>query len=127
MKRMEAKAAVCLLAMSEGMGDYIRDVGKAVKEKLSPATRKHISEVLLPLLNTEYRKVRGPGIQPAIEYDQDMDGQLDPSLSLPHVMQPAEHSSLVSLFSVCSMRCDDGYRARAESRSSADAALHRAC
>ncbi|KAI1789886.1 hypothetical protein LXA43DRAFT_545146 [Ganoderma leucocontextum] len=72
-KRMEAKAAVCLLAMSEGVGDYIRDVGKAVKEKLPSATRKHVSEVLQPLLNAEYRKVRGPGIQPAIEYDQDMD------------------------------------------------------
>ncbi|PIL32569.1 hypothetical protein GSI_05272 [Ganoderma sinense ZZ0214-1] len=72
-KRMEAKAAVCLLAMSEGVGDYIRDVGKAVKDRLSPATRKHVSEVLQPLFNAEYRKVRGPGIQPAIEFDQDMD------------------------------------------------------
>ena len=72
---MEAKAAVCLLAMSQGVGDYIRKVGKAVKERLPPATRKHVSEVLQPLLNAEFRKVRGPGIQPAIEYDQDVDGQ----------------------------------------------------
>ncbi len=118
---------MCLLAMSEGVGDYIRDVGKAVKEKLSSATRKHVSEVLQPLLNAEFRKARGPGIQPAIEYDQDMDGQWDPSLSRPHVIQPAELRRLRLCLSVCSMWCDDGRRARAEPRSSAGAALHRAC
>ena len=74
-KRNEAKAAVCLLAMSEGVGEYIRSVGQAVKDKLSPATRRHVSEVLLPLLNAEYRQVRGPGMQPAIDYDQELDGQ----------------------------------------------------
>ncbi|KAI0357113.1 hypothetical protein OH77DRAFT_1519559 [Trametes cingulata] len=72
-KRAEAKAAVCLLAMSEGVGDYIRGVAKAVEEKLPAATRKHVTEVLTPLLNAEYRKVHGPGIQPQIEYDMDVD------------------------------------------------------
>ncbi|KAI0367916.1 hypothetical protein BV20DRAFT_981087 [Pilatotrama ljubarskyi] len=72
-KRAEAKAAVCLLAMSEGVGDYIRGVAKAVEDKLPAATRKHVTEVLTPLLNAEYRKVHGPGIQPQIEYDMDVD------------------------------------------------------
>ncbi|TBU39205.1 hypothetical protein BD309DRAFT_872776 [Dichomitus squalens] len=72
-KRNEAKAAVCLLAMSEGVGEYIRGVGQAVKDKLPPAVRRHVSSVLLPLLNAEYRKVRGPGMQPGIEYDQELD------------------------------------------------------
>ena len=80
--------------MSEGVGDYIRDVGKAVKDRLSASMRKHVSEVLQPLLNAEYRKVRGPGIQPAVEFDQDLDGQLDPFISSPHVIHTAERRRL---------------------------------
>ncbi|KAH9849147.1 hypothetical protein C2E23DRAFT_888535 [Lenzites betulinus] len=72
-KRAEAKAAVCLLAMSEGVGDYIRSVAKAVEEKLPAPMRKHVGEVLTPLVNAEYRKVHGAGIQPQIEYDMDLD------------------------------------------------------
>ena len=74
-KRAEAKSAVCLLAMSQGIGSYIRGVGKAVEDKLSPATRKHVNEVLLPLLHAEYRTARGPGVPPVFEYDMDHDGQ----------------------------------------------------
>ncbi|KAI0631665.1 hypothetical protein C8Q77DRAFT_1159426 [Trametes polyzona] len=72
-KRAEAKAAVCLLAMSEGVGDYIRSVAKAIEDKLPPATRKYATEVLTPLLNSEYRKAHGAGIQPQIDYDMDLD------------------------------------------------------
>ena len=71
---MEAKAAVCLLAMSEGVGEYIRKLGEAVVSKLSPETRRYITEVLQPTLTAEYRKVRGPGISPTFEYDVDLDG-----------------------------------------------------
>ncbi|CDO68523.1 hypothetical protein BN946_scf184998.g20 [Trametes cinnabarina] len=72
-KRAEAKAAVCLLAMSEGVGDYIRGVAKAVEERLPAAMRKYVAEVLTPTLNAEYRKAHGPGIQPQVEYDMDLD------------------------------------------------------
>ncbi|KAI8976408.1 hypothetical protein BD414DRAFT_539383 [Trametes punicea] len=72
-KRAEAKAAVCLLAMSEGVGEYIRSVAKAVEDRLPPAMRKYVAEVLTPTLNAEYRKLHGPGIHPQIEYDMDLD------------------------------------------------------
>lgn len=74
-KRAEAKAAVCLLAMAEGAGDYIRSVAKAIEDKLPASMRKYVSEVLIPVLNAEYRKAHGPGIQPHVEYDMDLDGQ----------------------------------------------------
>ena len=74
-KRAEAKAAVCLLAMVEGAGDYIRSVAKAIEDKLPASMRKYVSEVLIPVLNSEYRKAHGPGIQPHVEYDMDLDGQ----------------------------------------------------
>ncbi|KAI0699512.1 hypothetical protein C8T65DRAFT_697618 [Cerioporus squamosus] len=64
-KRAEAKSA--------GVGAYIRSVGKAVEDKLAPATRKHVGEVLLPLLMAEYRTAHGPGVQPVFEYDMDLD------------------------------------------------------
>ncbi|KAI9059441.1 hypothetical protein FKP32DRAFT_1606126 [Trametes sanguinea] len=72
-KRAEAKAAVCLLAMSEGVGDYIRGVAKAVEDRLPAPMRKYVAEVLTPTLNAEYRKAHGPGIQPQVEYDMDLD------------------------------------------------------
>ncbi|KAJ8497072.1 hypothetical protein ONZ51_g720 [Trametes cubensis] len=72
-KRAEAKAAVCLLAMVEGAGDYIRSVAKAIEDKLPASMRKYVSEVLIPVLNSEYRKAHGPGIQPHVEYDMDLD------------------------------------------------------
>ena len=74
-KRTEAKAAVCLLAMSERVGDYIRGVGKAIEEKLSSSTRQYVQETLLPTLVSELRKVRGPGITPTFDYETDVDGQ----------------------------------------------------
>ncbi|KAI0739634.1 hypothetical protein C8Q80DRAFT_1124013 [Daedaleopsis nitida] len=72
-KRSEAKGAVCLLAMSEGVGEYIRNVGKAIEDKLSASTRFHINNTLLPTLTSEYRKVRGPGLSPTFEYELDGD------------------------------------------------------
>ncbi|KAH9939641.1 uncharacterized protein BXZ73DRAFT_23966, partial [Epithele typhae] len=72
-KRTEAKAAVCLLAMWEGVGAHIRSIAKAIEDKIPPQARKHANEVLAPTLNTEYRKVRGPGVPPTIEHDQDLD------------------------------------------------------
>ena len=81
-KRAEAKSAVCLLAMSQGVGSYIRGVGKAVEDKLSPQMRRYISEVLLPALNSEYRKLRGAGVLPPFEYEMELDGLLPPVYQL---------------------------------------------
>ncbi len=74
-KRAEAKAAACLLAMSERVGDYIRGVGKAVEDKLSPSTRHYVQETLMTIMVAELRKVRGSGFNPTFEYDVDVDGQ----------------------------------------------------
>ena len=69
---------MCLLAMSEGVGDYIRDLAKAIEDKLSPSERQQISEDWLPALVGEYRKLRGPGMYPVFEFSTELDGQSFP-------------------------------------------------
>ncbi|OBZ72869.1 putative transporter C11D3.18C [Grifola frondosa] len=71
-KRAEAKAAVCLQAMSDGVGEYIRGIGKAVENKLSVVTRKQVTDVILPALLAEYRNVR-PGLMPSFDFSTDQD------------------------------------------------------
>ena len=72
-KRAEAKAAVCLLAMLEGVGDYIRAIIKEVDDRLTPAMRKSANDVLLPMLFAEYRKL-WPGGTPPFDYETEADG-----------------------------------------------------
>ncbi|OCH85385.1 hypothetical protein OBBRIDRAFT_798230 [Obba rivulosa] len=66
-KRNEAKAAVCLLAMSQGVGTWIRDLAKEVENRLSPEVKKQVTDMLLPALLSEYRKVR-PSASPAFDF-----------------------------------------------------------
>lgn len=66
-KRAEAKAAVCLLAMSEGVGDFIRGLAKQVEDRLPPELRKRVTGLYLPTLTSECRK-RRPEVQPVFDY-----------------------------------------------------------
>jgi hypothetical protein len=73
-KRADAKAAVCLLAMSQGLGGYIRAIGVAAESKLTPEMRKLANEQILPVLSSECNKIR-PGAHPAFEFNRDRDGK----------------------------------------------------
>ncbi|KAF8906987.1 hypothetical protein CPB84DRAFT_337114 [Gymnopilus junonius] len=57
-KRGDAKSAVCLLAMSQGVGDYIRGLKEEAENKLPADRRKLANEKILQVLATEYSKVR---------------------------------------------------------------------
>ncbi|KAF8966150.1 hypothetical protein BDZ97DRAFT_1809769 [Flammula alnicola] len=59
-KRSDAKSAVCLLAMSQGVGDYIRGLKEEAENKLPADKRKLANEKLLQVLAAECGKVR-PG------------------------------------------------------------------
>lgn len=68
MKHADAKVAVCLLAMSQGIGDYIREVGATVLKTISPRLRKITHQLLQPLLSTEIQQKRA-----TITYDFEID------------------------------------------------------
>ena len=73
-KRNDAKAAVCLQAMSQGIGPYIRSLAAEVDNKVTPEMRRQANEVILPILGSEYGKLR-QGMHPAYEYDHDHGGR----------------------------------------------------
>lgn len=73
-KRAEAKAAVCLQAMSQGVGSYIREIAKEVEAKVPAEMKRQVNEVLLPTLLSEYRKLR-PGATPDFDFSVDTDGK----------------------------------------------------
>ncbi|TFK35030.1 hypothetical protein BDQ12DRAFT_612281, partial [Crucibulum laeve] len=66
-KRADAKAAVCLLAMSQGVGNYIRKVKEDADNKLPAKMRLLANERILPLLSIECGKIR-PGNRPEYEF-----------------------------------------------------------
>ena len=72
-KRGDAKAAVCLLAMSQGVGHYIKEVGEAVQTKLSPESKKLAHQHIYFQLASECEKVR-PGNHPIFTFPTDRDG-----------------------------------------------------
>ncbi|KAI0065180.1 hypothetical protein BV25DRAFT_1822296 [Artomyces pyxidatus] len=72
-KRADAKAAVCLMAMSQGIGDYIREVGASLDKKIPADDRRRAHECILPFISTEYLKV-WPGKHPEMfEYPKEQD------------------------------------------------------
>ncbi|KAL6310238.1 hypothetical protein BKA93DRAFT_820690 [Sparassis latifolia] len=86
-KRTEAKAAVCLQAMWQGIGDYIRRAAGEVKNKIPVETRRLVTDIIYPTILSEYRKVL-PGSSPSFEWISDKDAcgcilivQLSPSPS----------------------------------------------
>ncbi|KAH9940613.1 hypothetical protein B0H21DRAFT_754394 [Amylocystis lapponica] len=70
-KRAEAKAAVCLLAMSQGVGNIIRQITAEVDTRLPADTRRRANE-FLPILQGEYQRLR-PGATPTFEFTVDRD------------------------------------------------------
>jgi hypothetical protein len=73
-KRSDAKAAVCLQAMSQGLGNYIRAIGKVVESKVTQAMRRLANEQIFPILVSESSKL-GPNAHPTYEYERDKDGE----------------------------------------------------
>ncbi|KAI0072242.1 hypothetical protein K474DRAFT_1701087 [Panus rudis PR-1116 ss-1] len=71
-KRAEAKTAVCLLAMSEGVGNYLRTIAEEVEARLPADVKQAVANFYLPTLTSEYRKLRN-GAQPQLEYTMDHD------------------------------------------------------
>ena len=72
-KRSDAKSAVCLLAMSQGVGDYIRGLKEAAENKLPADKRKLANEKILQVLAAECGKVRN-GNRPVFEFTSERDG-----------------------------------------------------
>ncbi|KAF8237288.1 hypothetical protein L208DRAFT_1457291 [Tricholoma matsutake] len=71
-KRGDAKAAVSLLAMSQGVGNYIREVGAAAQTKVSHHFKTLAHQHIYPQLVSECEKVR-PGNRPMFTTDADRD------------------------------------------------------
>ncbi|KAG0693624.1 hypothetical protein DFH29DRAFT_963615 [Suillus ampliporus] len=57
-KRADAKAAVCLQALSRGAGDYMRAIGKAVEARVTPLMKSWVNDQYTPVLLSEYSKIR---------------------------------------------------------------------
>ncbi|KAF9467629.1 hypothetical protein BDZ94DRAFT_1248588 [Collybia nuda] len=71
-RRADAKAAVCLLAMSQGIGDYIRCVGSEVENKISEYARKLANQTIYPGIIAECLKIR-PNQHPEYTFTPDRD------------------------------------------------------
>ncbi|KAG1744954.1 uncharacterized protein EDB91DRAFT_1345827 [Suillus paluster] len=70
-KRADAKAAVCLQALSHGAGDYMRAIGKAVEAKVTPLMKSWVNDQVYPVLLSEYSKIRTP--HPDFTYEKEKD------------------------------------------------------
>ncbi|KII84788.1 hypothetical protein PLICRDRAFT_179128 [Plicaturopsis crispa FD-325 SS-3] len=71
-KRADAKSAVCLQAMSQGVGNYIRAIGKAVEDMVTPMMRAWANEQVLPILGAECNRLK-PRCPPTYEFEKDRD------------------------------------------------------
>lgn len=74
-KRSDAKSAVCLLAMSQGVGDYIRELKEAAENKLPADKRKLANEKILQTLAADCGKVRN-GNRLIFEFTSGRNGML---------------------------------------------------
>jgi len=73
-KRIDAKAAVCLKAMSQGVGNYIRAVGNEAMGRVTPAMRQLAIDHVFPILVSEWSKVK-PGTRPTYDFQKDKNGK----------------------------------------------------
>lgn len=73
-KRGDAKAAVCLLAMSQGVGDYIRGLKEEAENKLPADKRKLANEKVLQVLSSECTKIRS-GNRLIFVFQSERDGE----------------------------------------------------
>ncbi|TFY56928.1 hypothetical protein EVG20_g8744, partial [Dentipellis fragilis] len=72
-KRADAKAAACLVGMSQGIGDYIRECGKAVENKIPPETRSRATDSIMPMLSAEYSKIWPNKLPDMYKFERDKD------------------------------------------------------
>lgn len=100
-KRADAKAAVCLLAMSQDIGNYIRHVGLEVENKISEHARKLANQAIYPGIIAEYHKIRSNG-HPEYSFYKDGDGKSTKSKQL----QQSFHHLLLSLAFGCTLAVD---------------------
>ncbi|KAG2357074.1 hypothetical protein BDR07DRAFT_1380366 [Suillus spraguei] len=70
-KRADAKAAVCLQALSHGAGDYMRAIGKAVEARVTPLMKKWVNDQVYSILLSEYNKLRSR--HPNFTYEKEKD------------------------------------------------------
>lgn len=73
-KRTDAKAAVCLQAMSQGVGKYIRSLASAIDSRVTDEMRRLANEQILPILGSEYGRLRH-GMHPVYDYGLDNGGE----------------------------------------------------
>jgi hypothetical protein len=73
-KRSDARSAVCLLAMSQGVGNYIRGLKEETENKLPADKRKLANEKVLQVLSAECGKVR-QGNRLAFTFTSERDGE----------------------------------------------------
>ncbi|KAI6144341.1 hypothetical protein BKA82DRAFT_1003728 [Pisolithus tinctorius] len=71
-KRADAKAAVCLKAMSCGVGEYIRTIVSSVESKLTSQMRSFSNNYIHPTLQSELSKI-DPGLYPHFEFEKERD------------------------------------------------------
>jgi hypothetical protein len=69
-KRKDAKAAVCFLAVSQGIYDYIQGMAPP---KITEEMRRVANKRIFPALEMAYGKL-APHCRPAIVYSRDVDG-----------------------------------------------------
>lgn len=62
-----------MLALSQGIGNYIRSAAAAIESKVTPEMRKKANEVVMPILGSEYAKLR-QGLHPLFEFEHDQGG-----------------------------------------------------
>ena len=74
-KRADAKMAACLLAISQDIATYIREIGAAVEAKVTPEARKRAMESILPLIQSEYIKI-WPKQPDMFLFPRDKDGEV---------------------------------------------------
>jgi hypothetical protein len=74
-KRADAKSAVCLQAISQGVGDYIRGIGREMENKITPTMRRWANDFIFPTLGSECSKVK-PGTHPRYDFQKEKDGRM---------------------------------------------------
>lgn len=75
LKRADAKSAVCLQAISQGVGDYIRRIGQEIEHKINPIMRRWANDLIFPMLGSECSKVK-PGTHPRYDFYKEKDGKV---------------------------------------------------
>lgn len=73
-KRTDAKAAVCLQAIFQGVGDYIRSVTREMVDKITPTMKRWANDMIFPTLGSECHKIE-PGMHPRYDFQKEKDGK----------------------------------------------------